>query len=257
MAVQTAPTKMPTLAPTSELAVGSCTRAVAGLEFYEIGNIGTGSAGTKLPISNMDDALQEIDLPFVFPFFGIDYVKVTVDTNGNLFFGAGAISTWGEQPVNGAYTRVAVAANDWDISSNASQRVLSLDTDDSLIVSWERGISAFPGSDPSNNGNVDFQVELYPSGDVEVRYGNGVLLPGGQAEGPTDTMFVGIESTNSPFYLDVFQNGPTTKCVFFGLVLDDPSFFFFFVVGSRHTRAFASSTTRRSRPTAASTSRLG
>ena len=197
--------------PPCSVPVGLCVGSVAGGEFKSI----AGEAGVVeiyFPSDYRDGVPTEVDLPFPFPFFGTTYTTVWVGPNGNLLFTDGI--TVGEtfgwygrpddvvEPLDGTQQRIAVAVNDWSLEDYGIPNVtapalLALDTGDSLIISFEhvmrwRAVEV-----------VNFQIELYPDGSADVRFGPGTS--------PLPTPFyVGISHEPTNYTFNVFADGSST-----------------------------------------------
>jgi len=130
--------------------------------------------GTVLSISNSDDGVVIVRLPFAFAWRGLsNFTHITVTSNGVVFVG--------NSTNNGcclAYPigmigfclgdkRVAVAQSDLDPSSGGS--IYTGIMNDAFVVSWE-------GVPHSGNGpelGLYFQVALYSRGGIELRWGDG------------------------------------------------------------------------------------
>jgi uncharacterized protein (TIGR03437 family) len=131
------------------------------------------SAGAPIPLGDDDSAL--FTLPFPFPFFGNNYQKIFVNSDGNLTFQTGdsdvAERTLGRMAAGPP--RLAPLFMDLDPSKKPTGvRVLSEAA--RFIVSWN-GVPEYSGV---GVGNLQtFQVRLYPDGRIEFAY-NGVDTDG-------------------------------------------------------------------------------
>lgn len=136
-------------------------------------------SGTQLLMN--DDTSVDIDLPFNFKFYGIDYNKLTICSNGWISF----IQTWKHDFNNwnipsalGPYTMIAAYWDDlkgfqtssttwnpmhvsylWDSNNNR------------FIIEWDKTYNAF---NPNNTSEEGFQIILYPNstqnGDILFQY---------------------------------------------------------------------------------------
>jgi len=117
-----------------------------------------------------DDEYQEVTLPFSFPFYGIDYNSVFVDTNGFLCFLYGAQSYYNNysipdlNPPNGA---IYAFWDDLYVDGEASVRTEQLTSPNRFVIEW-RNVTFIGGT----GLRVDFEVVLYETGDILVQYRN-------------------------------------------------------------------------------------
>ena len=184
--------------------VGTCSRMVDGDgEFVAIGD---DPDVEVLPLSSQETGVLTRSIGFPFEFFGTIFINASPSTNGNIFF-ASSFQQSTEAPIDGIGTPRIAVSNDWSPVFDVTERVLMLRRPESTIFSWEVNLSSFPGDNPINNGDVNFQVKLYPNGNIDVVFGSGELLLGPTSPlGPTDTLYVGIEASGA--FIDVF-GGPT------------------------------------------------
>lgn len=137
-----------------------------------------GAPGATLltTISGCDDCSQTVTLPFPFPWFVSGSVtSVVVSSNGHVALDGNTAnlccSPWaldnGQSGGTPAYTtpiaRVSVAQE--DLNPGQAGDVWTRNTGSSTIFSWE-SVPFYP-----NTGVMNAQVELFTSGDVEVRFG--------------------------------------------------------------------------------------
>ncbi len=112
-----------------------------------------------------DDDTAEVSLDFAFPFQGGSYTSVWVNSNGNLTFGEGD-TDFSESiaELEAAPPRIAPL---WDdLNPSAGGFITALGDGSSFTVSFT-DISEFP----AGNSNT-FSVTLYPSGEIDIAYGN-------------------------------------------------------------------------------------
>ena len=122
-----------------------------------------------------DDDTRSIALPFAFPFFGANYRRVFVNSDGNLTFSAGDTSS-GDRSL-GALTagppRIAVLYEDLN-PSQSSAGVSVLAAADRFVVSW---VNVPEYADFGVGSLQTFQVRLFPNGRIEFAY-QGVFSQG-------------------------------------------------------------------------------
>ena len=151
-------------------------------------------AGTRVDGLGDDDT-RAISLPFAFPFYGANYDRIFLNSDGNLTFGAGDAASSGRSlgRMTAGAPRIAGFFEDLDPTAVGDVRVTSQAA--SFAVSWV-GVpeySTTPGA-PRNT----FQIVLYPDGRVVLAYGevnsrNAVvgLAPGGVQGGTSVVNFTG------------------------------------------------------------------
>lgn len=133
------------------------------------------TGGTALGLIG-DDEIKTINLPFTFKYYGIDYVAVTVSTNGALYFGFppddDALSS--QRLLNGR-RMIAGLWDDLRTDRRAGDDVYVVQDTDRIIFRWQAvtfdhliGPSQTRGENP-----VSFEIELRYDGTITVRYGDG------------------------------------------------------------------------------------
>lgn len=140
------------------------------------------SMGTQLSLSDKDDGVELVDLPFVFMWPGfLKPTRISVTTNGVVFlvtgifpFGTvdgccdpspidlGGVPHFGDPRIAVAHARLDARINGSIYASEISSGA--------FVVSWE-GVP-FRGDGPENG--LNFQVLLYANGKVEMRWGGKV-----------------------------------------------------------------------------------
>src|SRR5215831_1955725 len=160
-------------------------RYAVGAQTYESA---AASQGTPLVALDDDDS-REISLPFAFPFFGVTYQKLWLNSDGNLTFNApeNASSSRLTGRVTGGPPRIAALFDDLDPSQTAGGVRMFFDATHA-VFSWV----AVPEWQTSGTGAAQtFQIKLYPDGRVVYCYagakpGSAVvgIAPGG-AKGST------------------------------------------------------------------------
>jgi len=99
---------------------------------------------------------ETIDLPFVFTFYGIDYDKIIVSTNGWISFGDFEMYSFRNYPIPGAGGPSPMIAAFWDdlkISSNGN--VYYAEFEDYVVIQWNNMRTY------DNNDNETFQMILF------------------------------------------------------------------------------------------------
>lgn len=162
-----------TPAPTSAYA---CIQAQASTPFSPVAN---DIEAALVSVGSHDDATESLPLPFSFPWFGTTLTNVVVSTNGQLNMdgstddncceadpitqSAGAGSSYGGD-------RVAFAQEDLDPSSGGS--IFTLGKESSFVISFE-GVPFYSESDEVLAAVANVQVELFETGEIEIRWGPG------------------------------------------------------------------------------------
>lgn len=117
-----------------------------------------------------DDDSREIALPFTFPFFGVTYRSVFINSDGNLTFGKGDsdITDRSLGRMIAGSPRIAPLFTDLDPSSAAAPGGVHVLADPSrMVVTW----SAVPLWQSFGSGAPQtFQVRFYPDGRIEFVY---------------------------------------------------------------------------------------
>ncbi len=150
-----------------------------------------------LGLGDSDEA--DVELPWVFPYYGLGYEVVRVSANGALRFGAGGhiadANSCIPSPTWTAAEAPDVAVYWDDLVSGSNGRVLAwLDTVRSaFVLSWNR--MRIPGE-----GSGTFQVRLFPNGEMElhfedIQFGNSSMSMGGSAT-------VGVQDLSGGTWLD-------------------------------------------------------
>lgn len=178
--------------------------------FSSIKDIGTASW------SPTDEGFVEIQLPFTFNWKGqVEFTTVSVSPNGVIFLGdfnncltcdsgtyqdCCAASPIGSFP-DVTLPRIAVSHVDLAFSSEGSNPadVYYAMVDDAFIISYE-GLDVYPPT--VDKLNLYFQVALYPSGDVEMRWGQGSLLDPSSIAAGLEDGDLAVPATGGPFGVD-------------------------------------------------------
>ncbi len=128
-----------------------------------------GTSGTLISGIGDDDS-RDLDLPFSFPFFGGQYRKISLNSDGNLTFAQGDAGS-GDRSlgrVTAGPARIAPLFEDLDpTQSRNGIRVLS--AADRFVVSW---VEVPQYSDFGVGVLFTFQVRMFPDGKIEFAYSN-------------------------------------------------------------------------------------
>ena len=149
---------------------------------------------TLLPLTG-DDNSAVVTLPFSFSFYGTSYGTANVSTNGHLSFSA-ASTAYSNTGIPNASAPNAAIYPAWDdllieAGSGVKTKTLGSAPNRSFVIEW-RNMRPF-----SSTEHWDFEVVLYESGKVLLRYKN-VDAPRDQGNSAT----VGIENAAGT---DAFQ----------------------------------------------------
>ncbi len=127
------------------------------------------AAGVKIDLK--DDDSRTAALPFPFPFFGVTWRQIYINSDGNLTFGAGDSAS--SDRSLGRFTagppRIAPLFSDLDPSRSQRGALITADPTH-FVVTW----AAVPVYTATGIGSAQtFQVRLYPDGRVEM-FWNGI-----------------------------------------------------------------------------------
>ena len=158
-------------------------------------------------ISNIDDGVEIANLPFVFQWRGQDnYRQVLVSSNGYVYpgnvGGSSYIDVWHQ-----------------DLDPRIAGNIYVANVDGVFVISWE-GVPQYGGL-PENG--LNFQVALYPGGNIEIRWGDGNPPTNRDASGAARIKVeagVSVSATRFPFGNDADGNGyapsfPSNQCRIF------------------------------------------
>ena len=161
------------------------------------------AAQSGAPVRGLgDDDAREVAIPFAFPYFGVRYQSLFVNSDGNLSFGVADASS--SERSLGRLTagppRIAALFTDLDPSREPdSVRVMS--EPDRLVVSW---VNTPEYRDFGLGPLRTFQIRLYLDGRIEMTY-KGVGIPDavvgispGNLQGATTVLRI-IDGSNSDF----------------------------------------------------------
>jgi uncharacterized protein (TIGR03437 family) len=146
-----------------------------------------------------DDDTRELDLPFSFPFFGVQYKKISLNSDGNLTFATGDPGA-GERSLGrmtAGPARIAPLFVDLD-PTQARQGIRVLSEPGRYVVSW---VEVPEYSDFGTGLVYTFQARLFPDGRIEFAYSSvigseGVLgIAPGRLQGATSIVDFAVGST--------------------------------------------------------------
>ena len=169
-------------------------------------------------ISNCDDCTELVALPFTFSWWGdTPITDVQVSSNGQINIdstdtGSNCCSA-DPVEVGGAYTNPRIAVAQEDLDPGDAGEVYTLDTGTSFIVEYNTVF--WP-----NVGTVNAQVEMFPNGNVELRWGSGDTAGTNSiaagVEDDTRSVPAATPATGSPFTAGgVTDTFPTGQCRLF------------------------------------------
>jgi len=133
----------------------------------------------QLTPNNNDDGLAAQNLEFDFPFYGQSYNQLFVSTDGSLLFNDSFTYLRSEEAIAGNKT-ISVFASDLMIYPEYSDGLFYEGNENYATFRWKTSLYAQP------NIVVDVAVTLYPSGDIEFFYGDGISAGLDWASGISD-----------------------------------------------------------------------
>ena len=144
------------------------TPSAAGYRF----STGTPAVDTANPGAALnglgDDDTRAVDLPFPFPFYGVTYQKIFINSDGNLTFGGGDVDTGSRSigRLNSGLPRIAGLFTDLDPSA-AGDGVRVRSDSTSFTITWLR-VREY--SDFGLGPQQTFQISLSPNGNVTLTW---------------------------------------------------------------------------------------
>ncbi|MCI0635025.1 MAG: hypothetical protein L0206_14090, partial [Actinobacteria bacterium] len=184
---------IPPIAPSPfDIPAGTTIAFVPGVDEFSVGSSPGGvvaDAGADLGLG--DDDTTEVALPFAFPFFGVDYASIHVNSDGNITLGSGDSASTPRDAARhiGGAPRISILLADLDPGSDGEVRALV--EADRVTVTWD-GVPQF-GVEDANS----FQAVLRADGSVDLNYGSVAAAAGvvGVAEGSNEGPFTEIDFT--------------------------------------------------------------
>mmetsp|Transcript_26443 Transcript_26443/g.105828 ORF Transcript_26443/g.105828 Transcript_26443/m.105828 type:complete len:792 (-) Transcript_26443:188-2563(-) len=158
---------------------------------------------SRLGISDTDDDVEQINLPFVFPWFSATPTSIIVSSNGQINLdGSFDNNCCDADPISplSSYVGERIAFAQEDLRPGGGGSVFYLDKGTSVVVSFEQVPFYFA------DGLVNVQVELYEFGLVEIRYGAGDTAGNSMAAGVQSS----AEGIYSPVLGSVWVDGVTS-----------------------------------------------
>jgi hypothetical protein len=158
-------------------------------------------------MSNCDDCFEEVTLPFGFPWLGgPEQTSMIISSNGFVYFVDGNECRTNTRssfccnniPIR-SFTEIQrrslqprrISLIQEDINPLETGNVYTLNTGSSFIVSFE-DVNFFSTSS-SSDIRVNAQLELWPNGDVELRWGDGSLTASVDSTVFQETIVAGLE----------------------------------------------------------------
>ena len=155
--------------------------------WIEISKVGT-------PILLLDDDVEEVTLPFTFPFYGEAKTTLKISSNGYLTFGADG-TDFSNDPIPDPVDPNDLIAPFWDdLNPSADDTIFYYhDTDQNRFIVQYTGLPHY-----SAGGPYTFQVILYTDGSMLFQYLD--MLP------PLDSATIGVENRDASDGLQVALN---------------------------------------------------
>ena len=135
-----------------------------------ITDAGNGNSGYT---SSTDDRT----LPFTFNFYGVEYNKIQINTNGWISFGNFEMNAFRNYPIPGAGGPSPMIAAFWDdLRTGSGGYVYYYESPDFVVIQWDDmricgilGGGWYPDQCTSSIRNT-FQMILYPSNEIKIQY---------------------------------------------------------------------------------------
>ena len=160
-----------------------------GFEWIDISGI-----GTELSFSHNDEAADPISLDFDFPFYGETYTQCIVNPNGWIGFGEDN-TTWQNQNIPSPSAPRPAIFGLWDDLDPLQGGAVYYHSNSQRFVLWFDNVVHYPGN---TNGVYNFQMVLYPDGNILVNYLN--------ISGTDESQTVGIQNGDGTIGLQVVYN---------------------------------------------------
>jgi subtilisin family serine protease/chitodextrinase len=164
--------------------------------------------GTRLDISDSDDATETVAIGFNFEFYGVPYSEIEVDSNGILKFGNNnSAFTFANAPIPTTEQPNGIIAPYWDdllpgISETANIYSLLEGTapNRSLTIAW---VETPFYNEPASDSPVTVEATLYEgSNEIIFQYGDAYLA---------DSATIGVEHQSGGLGLQYLHNGANTN----------------------------------------------
>jgi hypothetical protein len=164
-------------------------------DYEEVENTGEFFLGTDnlLTMTNDDDGYAVIELPFLFPFYGKLYDRVTVITDGSIKLEDGFDYIRSEGDILAFKTITAYGADLMSYPEDGDGVFYSVD-DECLTVRWITSLFDVQEVD------LDFEIKIYSDSRIEFFYGDGLTAGLAWASGisngkVTDAVISGLSNT--------------------------------------------------------------
>lgn len=172
-----------------------------------------GGSGTALSLSDPGDsgdegdqvgavAIQTVNLPFPFKFYGVDYTQASISSNGFIAFGETADADWRNwrlPDAGGPSPMIAVFWDDLDIQSASSVYTWYNSIHHYYVVEWYNMISGYDSTTPQTFQAILYDPVYYPThtgdGQIKLQYKdfNNIDLGDGDAYPHGNYCTIGIE----------------------------------------------------------------
>ncbi len=145
-------------------------------------------------------SVRVIDLPFTFTFYGQEYRRATVSTNGFLAFGESISIGWNNQELGSGLTPAALVAPWWDDLYEGNMFTRFDEDNARFVIEW-RGYN-------SPAGRVSFSVALYDPTVVVTSTGDGEIVVNyleipAQRDAADEAVTIGLSAHDSKTSLTV------------------------------------------------------
>lgn len=181
-----------------------------------------GGSGTALnltdPGSSSDEgdqlgavAIQTVNLPFTFKFYGVDYSQASICSNGFIAFGETNDADWRNwrlPDAGGPSPMIAVFWDDLDLQSSSGVYTWYNSTQHYYVVEWYNLISGYDSTTPQTFQAILYDPVYYPThtgdGQIKLQYKefNNIDLGDGDAYPHGNYATIGIEDHTSTIGLE-------------------------------------------------------
>ena len=122
--------------------------------------------GTQLSFPQNDTGIDSIDIGFDFPFYGEVYSQCIINPNGWIGFGDDN-NEWQNISIPSSSAPRPAILGFWDDLDPLQGGDVFYYNDSERFIVWFDNVIHYPGT---YNGTYDFQMVLYPNGDIQVNY---------------------------------------------------------------------------------------
>ena len=152
------------------------------------------SLGTVVTFTHNDQGTNLMPIGFDFNFYGVDYSDFRINPNGWIGFGDDNTEWTNTSLPDFAAPSPAIMAFWDDLNPLEGGNVYYYSTSDSLVV-WFDDVIHYVGN---NNGTYDFQMIIYPTGEMLFQYR--------EVSGDIDTATIGIQNETADDALQICYN---------------------------------------------------